>query len=164
MSPVPPHLCPVLFNSFSAFPYAQQLESMSLQSLEQQGRECLRSLHSLVKPPLYNYICVSTSKTLETRRDTRLRAQGMPGQGARFCIHGLSIRVWGAAVPYAQEQRAEVGYRCGEVRPEALLPDAITLALNKLGDAIVGPMLVRLMRHLASAGVADAIFRLLHGS
>ena len=63
----------------------------------------------------------------------------------------------GAAVPYAQEQRAEVGYRCGEVRPEALLPDAITLALNKLGDAIVGPMLVRLMRYLASAGVADAI-------
>lgn len=71
----------------------------------------------------------------------------------------------GAAVPYAQEQRAEVGYRCGEVRPEALLPDAITLALNKLGDAIVGPMLVRLMQYLASWGCRRCFEpRLLHGS
>lgn len=48
-----------------------------------------------------------------------------------------------APVAYAQVQKTELRYQCGEVVAPALLGDAVTHTLTELGYAIVRPIVVR---------------------
>ena len=47
-----------------------------------------------------------------------------------------------APVAYAQVQKMELSYQCGEVVASALLGDAVTHTLTELGYAIVRPIVV----------------------
>ena len=51
-----------------------------------------------------------------------------------------------APVAYAQVQKMELSYQCGDVVAPALLGDAVTHTLTELGYAIVRPVVVRAAR------------------
>ena len=58
-----------------------------------------------------------------------------------FCL-ALTTSGTRAAVAYAQVQKMELSYQCGDVVAPALLGDAVTHTLTELGYAIVRPIVV----------------------
>lgn len=59
-----------------------------------------------------------------------------------YLCSALTVSAARAPVAYAQVQKMELSYQCGEVVAPALLGDAVTHTLTELGYAIVRPIVV----------------------
>ncbi|KAK9841859.1 hypothetical protein WJX81_007817 [Elliptochloris bilobata] len=59
-------------------------------------------------------------------------------------------------LPYAQVQRMELSYQCGDVTAAALLGDTITRTLTELGYAIVSPLMAALGSQLPSTAAGTS--------